>query len=312
MKSLLGYSLALACATLTTPATAALSGSYGASNFVLELDGQTVGWLSSVEGGNASAKVIIEAPTASPLEKKHLANPHYQDLQLTLKGLPPKSLLSWIQEFLNNQQKLRSGAVIEVDLNGRQLSRLEFSNALLTQIELPGVDGSSKDPVQLALVIAPASSRQVAASGSLPQLSTKTPSLIASNFRFSLSGLENATKYAISLSPLRVSAVSTNPSIGGQRDYKAVSRLSYQPLQLSLGQQALDPVQNWFTDFVVKGNNADDREKTATLEYLSADGKTVLMSLSLSGVGIVELNRDYGSGVRRTTAQLYVEGAGLK
>ena len=36
----------------------------------------------------------------------------------------------------------------------------------------------------------------------------------------------------------------------------------------------------WHEDFVIKGNNGEDKEKGGTLEYLTADLKDVLFTLT--------------------------------
>lgn len=303
--------------SLAMPATAALNNSYATSNFVLELDGKAVSYLSSVEGGQAIAEVITEANSPQPLEKKHLAAASYQDLSLRVNGTPAKPLIQWIQELLSNQQKLRTGAIVELDLNGRMLSRLEFVNAQLKQVQLPGVDASSKQPVSLGLVISPSQTRQVAASGVFSLPTDKTKPLLASNFRFTLAGLENSSKFTTSIAPIVISQSVASTKIGQVRNLSvAAPTLSYGPLQVSLSQTAIEPIQNWFSDFVIKGNNADSQEKTATLDYLSADMKSVLLSLSFKGVGIYQLNRDYSSldsqSLRRSQASLYLEGVELK
>lgn len=300
-------------ASVSGTALAAINTPYGPSRFALELDGQNVGWLSSVEGGDATAEVITEAARGGPLEKKHLANLLYRDLAVTLQGMPNKNLLAWVQELVGNKQRARNGAVVEVDMNGKIVSRLEFLNAVLTEVQLPGVDGSSKDVATWALVIHPETTRQQAASGNLTLPVDKAKAAISSNFRFSIAGLETATRQTYAIAPIHIAQPVVTAEVGGQRSPSSTKPVSFGALQVSLSQAAIEPVNVWFQDFVVKGNNTDERERSATLEYLSADMKTVLMTVNFKGVGIFELAKDYApTAPRRSLANFYVEGVELK
>jgi len=67
----------------------------------------------------------------------------------------------------------------------------------------------------------------------------------------------------------------------------------------------------FFEDFVVKGNNGDDKELAGRLEVLSPDLSTVLLGMDLHHVGIFGLDPEApepnADGVRRVKAELYCE-----
>lgn len=72
--------------------------------------------------------------------------------------------------------------------------------------------------------------------------------------------------------------------------------------------------QRWHEDFVVKGNNGPDDEKTGVLELLAPDLRTTFFSLTLNGLGIFSLgsalaSEDRVPGVR---ASLYCQKASLR
>ena len=67
----------------------------------------------------------------------------------------------------------------------------------------------------------------------------------------------------------------------------------------------------WLDDFVVKGNNGQDKERDGSIIYLSADLKTELARVNLFGCGIFGLNpvktQAASETIRRVTADLYCE-----
>jgi hypothetical protein len=69
---------------------------------------------------------------------------------------------------------------------------------------------------------------------------------------------------------------------------------------------------DWLGDFLVRGNNSQEREKVGVLEYLTPDLKSVLLTLNLFGLGIFRAAPEAAAAgpseqVRRTTVSMYCE-----
>ena len=80
---------------------------------------------------------------------------------------------------------------------------------------------------------------------------------------------------------------------------------------LTISSDAQSPLRNWlawYEDFVIRGNNGPERERTFTLELLNATG-TILSTLRGSGVGIVAMRAlpVTGGTIRQVQVELYVE-----
>ncbi|HWF86401.1 MAG TPA: hypothetical protein VG222_16185, partial [Vicinamibacterales bacterium] len=77
------------------------------------------------------------------------------------------------------------------------------------------------------------------------------------------------------------------------------------------GEAAADQLYAWHEDFVINGNNGQDKEKGGTLEYMSANMKDVLFTLTFSGLGIFKLTPEKveagSENVRRVKAEMYCE-----
>ena len=65
----------------------------------------------------------------------------------------------------------------------------------------------------------------------------------------------------------------------------------------------------WQEDFVIKGNSSPDKEKTGTLEILSASLKDVLFTLTFRHLGLAGLSylSESGQGIARLKASMYCE-----
>ena len=67
----------------------------------------------------------------------------------------------------------------------------------------------------------------------------------------------------------------------------------------------------WHEDFVIRGNDGDDKEKGGTLELLSANLQETLFTITFKHMGIFKLEPErvetHSESIHRVTAHLYVE-----
>src|SRR5258706_9695716 len=109
-------------------------------NFVLYLEGVECGRVVSVTGGNATADVISEPPGPDHIVKKHLAGVKYEDIQVNCGIGISKPVYDWIRATLKRTFQRKSGSIIVANYDGTVLRTLEFTNALITEIDIPAID----------------------------------------------------------------------------------------------------------------------------------------------------------------------------
>jgi hypothetical protein len=292
------------------------SRAYASSRFAFELDGILLDFVKSVEGGFARADVVQERLGQSHLPKKHLANLKYSDIVMQCDPLMPEPLQKWIAASLAMTSVRKNGAIITADLDMKERSRLEFFNALLSELTIPACDASSREAGVLTVKLAPEYTRPVAGKGSqLPAYlggAKQQKTWLPSNFRLQIQGLEAACTRINKIDALTIKTkVAENP-IGELRDYeKEPTSLELPNLVMTLPEADAAPFYQWFDDFVVKGNMGDDKERAGFLELLSPDFKTVLLRVNFSHLGIFsfspikrEANAD---GIARVKVEMYCE-----
>jgi hypothetical protein len=100
-----------------------------------------------------------------------------------------------------------------------------------------------------------------------------------------------------------------SPETPDSRSRSTSSGQSVGDLVLTVSSAKSKPFADWHEEFVVKGNNSQDREKTATIELMSADMKNALLTLEGSGVGIIAVRPESGGSdsAKRVQVQMYVE-----
>ena len=288
-----------------------LQRSFAAGHFMLELDGVDAGWLASAEGGFAVADVVVEKPGADRLVHKHLAGLKYTDIQLGFGTGLSKGLYQWITDTLAGKPQRKNGVLITADFDFKERERLTFTDALISHIDFPALDASSKDVAKLTIGLAPDQTTKAKGSGGklAGQLGTKTVKWLLANFKLEIDGLDCTGVSRIE--PISIKSVAGEHTIGERREIeREVSRLEIPDLVVTLSEAKADSFDAWHEDFVIKGNNGDDKEKSGKLEFLGPTKET-LFTLSFSGLGIYKLAPSAQTAgveaVRRLTASMYCE-----
>lgn len=284
---------------------------FSAGRTALELD-QTVTWLASATGGNAFADVIAEPPTADHVVHKHVGQPRYEEIVLECGAANGQPLLDWIAATLSRKYLRKNGAVITADYDGKELRRLDFMDAVLSEIRFPALDASSKDAAKLTVKLSPELTRNKRGGGARINLGAGDPKQkrwLAANFKLDIAGLDCTRVVAVDSIAIKQPVMAESP--GSLRDRQvATGELQIPDLVITLPEVATETWDTWFHRFVVEGNSTPADEKTGTLQFLTPDLKDVLFTLGFYGLGIYRLRRLETGGaeaVPRVEASLYCE-----
>jgi len=284
--------------------------SYVAGKFALDLDGVMAGYLSSAEGGAATADVINEAMGPDFIIHKHIGQPKYEDITITVGTGMTKGFYDWIQASFTQAHQRRSGAIIAMDFQGREISRQEFQNALITEVGMPALDAASKDAAKMTIKFAPEYTRYKKGSGSAVKAPSRQQKLwLPANFRLRIDGLEAATSRVNKIEAIVVKQKVVENPVGDQRDYeKEPAKVEIPNLVITTAESHAQTLYDWHEDFVVMGNNGQEQEKTGSLVFLASDSKTELFQLDLHHLGLFRLTAEEGGeGIRRLKAEMYCE-----
>ncbi|MGE5653062.1 MAG: phage tail protein [Bacillota bacterium] len=288
--------------------------SYVSGNYMLELDGVNVGFVKSVSGGNAYADVVVEPAGSDPFVRKHIGQPKYEAFTTQIGLSMGKPMYDWISSSWQMNGQRRNGVVYTTDFNFNTTLSRNFYNAQLTETTIPAMDGASKEPAYITIKFEPEYTRtmkagkeqKVAAASAKGEQKLWLPS----NFRLEIDGLDTSKVNKIDAFTVKQTAVKED--IGDARDFKKdPGKLDFPNLKITLSAAAADSWTAWFEDFVVQGNNGQDKEKNGTLYMLATDRQTVLAKIKLFNMGVVsigEVASEAGSDtIQRYQAELYVE-----
>lgn len=258
--------------------------------FSVSLDGIMAGWLHSAEGGHATSDVVSEKVGPDHIVHKHLAGVKYEDITLQAGFGMSKNFYEWIKASFDHKHIRKDGSIHTADYDGNITQTMNFYHALITEIGMPALDASSKEPAYLTLKLQPEITRVGGAANVPPPPRPKKRHLfLPSNFRLEIDGVDCSGVAKIDAITLK-QKVQENP-VGEVRDPNLdAADQDISNLKITIATDSSDSWKMWFNDFVILGMNTDDREKAGTLFFLGDDGKTVLAKLRLKHLGIFGLH----------------------
>jgi len=283
---------------------------FAAGRFAFELDGAVAGWLQSASGGEAEGDVVQEKVGADHVVRKHLGGIRYSDVVLQAGAGMEKPFYDWLAASLAHTYQRKDGAVLSVDQNLKEVSRLAFFNALIGEITFPTLDAAAKEAASLTVTIAPEYARTIKGSGAKlgPAKASAQKKWLPSNFRLQIDGVD--CKKVNRIEALTIKQKVVESPVGELRDYeKEPASLDVGDLVVTVAESGAADFVAWHDDFVVKGNSGAAAEKTGKLELLTPDLKSALFTLDFAGLGIFRLQREDGGGdsPSRLRASIYCE-----
>ena len=265
----------------------------------LKVDGEQVCTVERYAGGDPYAEVVNEPGGLMPYAKKHLGDLHFADLEAQVGLDANPALHSWIRDAWFGQPGRERVALETLDSSGTATRGLELAKPRLRAVTLPALDVTSREKRFLQLGIAPLAVRRVA--GKPPAASaTSERELRAQNFHFELAGLDCS-------GVLQIDAINVQVDLPPPGVRKS-STLVFPDVHLHLDAEKADSFREWFEDFVIAGNNDDERERDGSLTYMETLGAPLGL-LKLFHVGIYRITDEPAlpGGPPRVRVDLYVE-----
>src|SRR5260221_264235 len=194
---------------------------FGVENVRLNLEGVQCGRVGLVTGGNATADVISEPPGPDHTVKKHLAGVKYEDIVMSFRMQDLATVVyDWIAATLKGTFQRKNGSIIVATHEGKVLRTLEFTNALITEVDIPAMDAHSGPLPYMTVKLTPELTRfsqggKVSIAGIEGWVSA---------FRLRIDGLD--CQQVNHIDPFPITLTSGSANVGELRDFEK------EPLQL--------------------------------------------------------------------------------
>jgi hypothetical protein len=277
--------------------------SYISGYQLLEINGQSAGFVHTVEGGYPYAEAVIK-PLPTGEADKEPGETRWTPIVVTFGPGSEQPLYDWVTAMINGSQSPTDGVVIFLAYDLRQRWRLEFDQAVITQLQLPALSAASKEAAYMTMTITPLVTRRVVETSVVTVPPPSAQKVLSSSFQLSVVGLDTHRVTAIEPIVLTQPIPPTGPPTpAGPVD---VGNIRF---TAPLGD--LDGARVWLDDFVVGRNYGPNAERTGTLAMLSANRTTTLFRFDLTGLGILRLEprrfRTGAEAIESADVELYCE-----
>ncbi|HEX4794931.1 MAG TPA: hypothetical protein VH370_14115 [Humisphaera sp.] len=238
----------------------------------------------SLDSGSVVGQVVVEkvsGPDAWP--HKHIGAVVVEDVHAHIR---PDQFTKFLSESLGGHSR-SDGAMYLVNAMGQVAQQRTLNHMMLNELTIPALSGASKDAVFLQIGLSVESSNLIkGGSFNGAKAGTRTKTAMANSFALTIPGLP--TNRVQSIEPVTMRHKTTTNAVGELRDYeKQPTTWELSNIVFYVAANDAQAFLDWHEDFVMKGNNSNDKEKTLTLELKAPDLTTTLLTFNASGVGIV-------------------------
>jgi|WetSurMetagenome_2_1015567.scaffolds.fasta_scaffold01938_3 hypothetical protein len=266
------------------------------STMLLELDGAVVGPLVACRVNIQDFSYVASNKRLS----KTIDNLQYPKITFQIDASMGKPMYDWIKASVSGGGgggggARKSGAIIMANFNYKELARISFQNALITEVGMPKLDAASSAPGVITVTIQPESTSRTFPSKPNQLSKPKQKAWLCSNFRLDLGGLRLSDDALGCTQPPMINPTYESPSA-------QVASVIFNPREYSL-------FAEWQQALYCSGLPPESNERACTVTYLGPDGAT-LFTTSFISSGLFKLipNTDPAGEVVSYTALLYVGG----
>src|SRR5688572_13524861 len=222
---------------------------------------------------------------------RQIGKPKFEDITVQVGMGMSERFWKWIRAFFARDILRQNGAVLGADFGYVERTRRTFREALISEIQLPAVDGSSKDPCYMTVKISP---EQLAYEGGTQKKITCSPGLkspqkkwLAANFDLQLEGYDEGLKRVQKVDGLTIKQQILDYQYGQARmPTKSPGRMDFPNLTFYIPEVDSKVFVDAVKKRVVDGDVISEGKKNGALTYLASD-MSDLCTVTLKGIDIL-------------------------
>ena len=285
---------------------------YTGGRFALDIDGFNVGFLKKFTGLHMEAEVQAHDLGPDNRQKKHVSNVKWTPGKASIGIGMGKGMYDWIKAAFDKGYITKSGTFTAADFNYKAQSQLTFRDALITEVVVPKLDGSSKEAAYFDVGFEVEEVRWAKAGGEdiRGKIGPKQKQWLCANFRVEIGGLP-CNRVAVVDTFTWKCAVATDMVGILVENTKHPAKVTVPDVKLHISmadhQAWAEAAKKWFID----GARHESDEMTGRIVFLGPNMKDELGDITLENVGFkkfAEEDREANSEkIARFNVELYTE-----
>jgi len=274
--------------------------SYTGGRFFLEVNNSRVAFLKKFDGLSMEADIVANDLGPDNFQSKHVANIKWTPGKATVGAGMGKGMYEWIKQSFDKSFSYQSGALTAADFDYRAQSTLTFTNALITSVGFPKLDGSSKDAIYLDIEFDAEQVRWAKGDNSVIKgdYGVKQKAWLASNFKFQMGGLPcnrvatvDAMTWKCAVAPDQIGIF--------RESTKHPAKVTVPDIKISVSMADYDPWQQAAKKWFIDGKHLGGDEMEGSIDLLGPDMQQVVGTIELKNCGF----KKFSKGRSRPTAR---------
>jgi PEGA domain/Collagen triple helix repeat (20 copies) len=215
------------------------------------------------------------------------------------------SVIDWFNNVATGNQSVKDAVVIQVDLNFREVSRLEIFDAFLSDFQIADFDAAQKTAGSISFTLVPDSTRLRSSSGTVnAQLQT---GFFSHAFAMNIEGID--VRRVVGVRGIRMSVPKLPITTGSRlRFTPGVPQFSIMAAQATQTSETVGDFQDWFEEVVVDGNV---HPRSGKLAIFSANLQDTLARIQFVGLAPIAMDL-FGDANGHRTLTMSVESFAMQ
>lgn len=264
--------------------------SYTAGHFELKLDGErSSAYLKSVDGGWPKHAVVSEPIGPHNQQIKHASVADIDPISFEMGVSGANNVLQWIQSSWKKEPATKSGQITHANYNGYATLEHEFSDAHLTEVTFPALDGASKEAAYLKVKCQPETVNVRKGKGEKLEaiMSSAQKLWLCSGFRFKIDGIDGM-EYTNKIESFTIKQGVKRMQVGRARFGELMpTKLEFPQLTGTIAMGYANQLLAWHEKYVHKGTAEKGPQRSAMLEFLAPNKSKVLFRINMKEVGLL-------------------------
>lgn len=260
---------------------------------ILYLENTPMGFLSG-RGGGLPFVEVQSVKTGLEPGKGIAGTVKYEPLILEFGAGMPTSLYEWISDSLQLKPTRKSGYLAFVGFDGNEGGRLTFTNALISEVTFPALDGANKDVAAMTIALQPEFTQLFLSPGTpvkhaLP-LGLKQKNWLSSNFRMAMDRIDLKGLMAVDAQSTRIRM---SQGVAGQDKFPTSVPTGIENGTLVIAVREADSRQflDWFNQLWGPNGNPNDPSllRPATIDLMDPTLKNVMGSVRFNDLRVAKV-----------------------
>lgn len=237
------------------------------------------------EGGEPVSTAVVARAPEIPLPDKSPSPVQFRDIVFDYLPIPGAALNTMLADALSGHIQPFSGAIVIMDAQRKEISRLTFQTAHIRSIEFSDLDVTLTTQIPVIRIsLAVPTTHTVPGSNQILSLGTgvKGPK---SSFQLSIQNLETGSHKYVRVEPVRFTV-----PIDSSSALPTGAPNGFTNLIAILPESDAAPFIAWQQQFISQGFT-NQFEKAGTLNWLSSDRTKTLLSIQLQNLGLLSVIR---------------------